>query len=394
MNKKNRIIAIVLILLAVWFVWHRMSQSRQSLQGTMGTPPQVLVQLPSVQDVDEFYEFTGNTAAVEQVEIRARVEGLLKTVEFTDGADVNQGDLLFTIEPDAYIARRDQAQGQLQAAQANLDRAQLDYERMEKAVQINAVSKQDLTTAKAMRDQAQANVMAAVADLQTAKLNLSYTRITSPITGRVGRRLVDAGNLIGAGEQTLLTTVVKLQPLYVYFNASEGVLNQYFMAHQLDTLKKDLPKFQVGFAGRDGYPYEGFLDYIDNKVDQATGTIVIRGRIPNAERQLFPGTFVRIRVPAGVTKDAILVQERAIQSDLGGKYILAVDSKNSVLNHPVQLGRKVGDKIVVKSGLGAKEQYIISGFHFAHPGAPVTPKMEGSLDKTPPETKPESKTKP
>jgi RND family efflux transporter MFP subunit len=390
MKIRNSIIVIVLIVAVVWFGWNRMSNGKPSPQGTMGTPPRVIVQLPQTQDVEEFYEFTGNTASVEQVEICARVEGVLKTVDFADGADVNEGDLLFTIEPDAYIARRDQAQAQLEASQANLARTQLDYERMEKAVQVNAVSKQDLTTAKAQRDQAQAGMMAAAADLQTAKLNLSYTRITSPIAGRVGRRLVDAGNLVGAGEQTLLTTVVKLQPLYVYFNAGEDILNQYFITHQLDTLKKDLPKFQVGFAGRDDYPHEGVLDYIDNKVDQTTGTISVRGRIPNAERRLFPGTFVRIRVPTGVMKDAILVQERAIQSDLGGKYVLTVDAQNIVQYHRVRLGRKIGDKIVVKSGLNSDERYVLSGFHLARPGAPVTPAAEESQDKAPSEVKSET----
>ncbi len=386
MTKKITIVAIILIIAAVWFGWNRITKGKLSTQGPagFGAPPRVMVQYPTTQDVNEFYEFTGNTAAVEQVEIRARVEGLLKTVDFTDGADVKLGDLLFTIEPEAYIAKRDQARAQLQAAQANLERAKLDYERLEKAIQINAVSKQDLTTAQAQRDQAQANVMAAMADLQTAELNLSYTRITSPITGRVARRLVDAGNLVGAGEQTLLTTIVRLQPLYVYFNADEDSLKQYFVTHRIDQLKKDLPAFQISLTGDDDYLHHGFLDFIDNKVDPMTGTIMVRGQIPNAERQLFPGTFVYIRVPVGVTKDAVWAQERAIQSDLSGKYILTVDPNNTVVYRPVQLGRKVGDKIVVQSGLNVGERYIVSGFHFARPGSPVTPQVEGVVQQTEP----------
>lgn len=386
MKKKKNIILAVLVIAGIWFGWNRLVKGKLAPQGPAGGPPQVMVQLPQIQDVEDFYEFTGNTASVEQVEIRARVQGLLKTVNFTDGADVKAGDLLFTIEPDAYIARRDQAQAQLQAAQANLERAQMDYERLEKAIQINAVSKQDLTTAKAQRDQAQASVAAATADLETAALNLSYTQITSPIAGRVGRRLVDAGNLVGAGEQTLLTTVVRLQPLYVYFNVGEQTLKEYFMEHRLDELKANLPKFRVGLSGNGEYPFEGFLDYIDNKVDPMTGTISVRGQIPNDKRQLFPGTFVHIRVPEGVTKDAIWVQERAIQSDLGGKYVLVVEASNIVVNRPVQLGRKVGDKVVIKSGLDAKERYMVSGFHLARPGLPVTPQMKDTVEQTTPPT--------
>jgi RND family efflux transporter MFP subunit len=353
------------------------AKGAKGMMGMMGGPMPVTVQVPQVQDVESYYEFTGNTAAVEQVDIRARVTGFLQKIYFTDGAEVNKGDLLFAIEPNSYNARRDQATAQLMAAQADMERAQLDYERMEKAIQNNAVSKQDLTTKKAQRDQAQANVMSAQADLQNAELNVGYTQISSPIAGRVSRRFVDVGNLVGAGEQTLLATVVRMQPMYVYFNVSEELLHSYFLAHRPDD-KDGRQKIQFGFAGRDDYPCEGFLDYIDNKVDPMTGTISVRGQVPNAEKQLLPGMFVRVRVPAGVKKDAVLIEERAVNSDLGGKYVLTVDAQNIVRYHHVQLGRKVGDKVVVESGLDKAQQYIVSGFHFARPGAPVVPQMAGA----------------
>ena len=210
----------------------------------MGMVPVVTVQTPVVQDVEDYYDFTGNTAAVEQVDIRARVEGFLTGIHFTDGQDVNAGDLLFTIEPNEFIDIRDQAQSQLLASNAELTRAQLDYERIEKAVQSNAVSKQDLSTAKANRDKAKAQVISAAAVLNNANLNLSYTHITSPVTGRVSRRFVDIGNLVGANENTLLATVVRMQPMYVYFNVSEEILDQYFMNHSPAEIKAHKPEFR------------------------------------------------------------------------------------------------------------------------------------------------------
>ncbi len=348
----------------------------KGMMGMMGGPMPVTVAMPVTQDVESYYEFTGNTAAVEQVDIKARVTGFLQKIYFTDGAEVNKGDLLFTIEPNSYDARRDQATAQLMAAKADLERAQLDYERMEKAIQNNAVSKQDLTTKKAQRDQAQANVMSAQADLQNAELNVSYTRITSPIAGRVSRRLVDVGNLVGAGEQTLLATVVRMQPMYVYFNVSEELLYTHFI-NRLPDGENEPQKIQIGFAGSNDYPYDGFLDYIDNKVEPTTGTVSLRGQIPNAEKQLLPGMFVRVRVPAGVKKDAVLIEEQAVQSDLGGKYVLTVGAQNIVQYNRVQLGRKVDGKVVVASGLDKMARYIVGGFHFARPGAPVIPMPAG-----------------
>jgi RND family efflux transporter MFP subunit len=353
------------------------AQAPAGAMGMMDGPMPVTVAIPQVQDVESYYEFTGNTAAVEQVDIRARVTGFLQAIHFADGAEVNRGDLLFVIEPNSYDARHDQAAAQLMAAQADLERAQLDYERMEKAILNNAVSKQDVTTKKAQRDQAQANVMAAQADLQNAELSVGYTRITSPIAGRVSRRFVDAGNLVGAGEQTLLATVVRMQPMYVYFNASEDLLHSYFLKNYSDEAIRQ-QKIQIGFAGNESYPYEGTLDYIDNKVDPMAGTISIRGQMANPDKQLLPGMFVRIRVPTGVKKDAVLIEQKAVQSDIGGKYVLTVDAENIAQYHRVQLGRSLDGKVVIESGLDKADRYVVGGFHFARPGAPVVPQMAGA----------------
>lgn len=373
----------VLAAVILWFVYKRVTVQAAPQQGAMGMAPVVMVQDPVVQDVQAYYEFTGNTDAIEQVDIRARVKGYLKSVDYVDGTEVKAGDLLFTIESDEYRARCEQLTAQLAVAEAELQRAQLDYERVQKAVQVNAVSRQDLTTREAEFHQAQARVLAAKASLQTAELDLSYTRITSPIDGRVSRRLVDVGNLVGAGDNTLLATVVRMDPMYVYFNVGEDVYHQFFLNYHSDAKQGSGPKFEIGLPGQQGYAYEGVLDYIDNKTDTMTGTITVRGQVANADKRLLPGMFVRIRVPAEMKTNAVLVDERAVNSDVGGKYILTVNAQNSVEYNPVKLGPKVGDKIVIESGLKKDQTYIVSGFHLIRPGAPVTPQRAGQAAPAP-----------
>jgi RND family efflux transporter MFP subunit len=305
------------------------------------------------------------------------VEGFLLSVDFKDGQHIKQGDLLFTIEPNEYTDARNQAKAQLLSSQAVLESAQQDYERTEKAIQTNAVSKQQLTTARAARDQAQAQVMTAKSQLNNANLKLSYTRITSPLTGKISRRYVDPGNLVGAGSQTLLTNVVQTQPIYVYFNVSEVVLQQYFLSHNIVNPEAQKQDVQVGFPDQNDYSFHGFLDFIDNKVDPNTGTILMRAQLPNEEEKLFPGMFVRVRLPLGLQKNAILVQEKAINSDIGGKYLFTLDPNNMVHTSYVTPGRKFGDFTVILSGINSKQKYVLSGFHLLRPGSAITPKLQG-----------------
>jgi RND family efflux transporter MFP subunit len=378
MGKKfTYIVTILIIAGAALLIWHFISkESEPRPQAPMQQPPAVPVALPEVRDVEDFYEFTGNVEALKKVDIRARVEGFLLTVDFNDGQHVNQGDLLFTIEPNEYIDARDQAKAQLLSDKAALLSAQLDYERTEKAIQTNAVSKQQLTTAKATRDKAQAQVMNAESQLNNANLNLSYTRIVSPLKGKISKRLVDPGNLVGAGTQTLLTTVVQTQPIYVYFNVSDVVLQQYFLAQNIENPKARKQKVQVGFPDQNDYPFEGFLDFIDNKIDPNTGTILMRAQMPNKEEKLFPGMYVRIRLPSGIQKNSILVQEKALNSDIGGKYLFTVDPNNIVHTNYVKLGRKIGDFIVILSGLNSNQKYVLSGFHLLRPGSAIKPMLQ------------------
>lgn len=339
--------------------------------------PEVTVATPVQRDVINFADFTGRTEAIEAVDIRARVPGELQRMEFTPSSPVRQGDLLFIIEPEPYIAAVDIAVANIQMWESELVRAHSDLSRLEQAIQTNAVSEQDVDSARADVQRAEANLSAAQAGLRTAEINLSYTEVRTPIDGIVSRNLVDLGNLVGAGENTLLTTVVNIQPLYAYFDVSESLILRLFEERGAGLGERDRSDDTPVFLGVDteeGWPHEGTLDYLDNIVDSSTGTIQSRGVFPNEGGMLLPGLFARIRVPLGVEENAVLVEETAIGTDLGGKFVLVVGADDIVELRHVELGALEDDGMrVVRSGLAADERYIINGLQRARPGLPVTP---------------------
>jgi RND family efflux transporter MFP subunit len=330
-------------------------------------------------------EFTGTTRAIESAEVRARVSGILTKMHFTPSSMVEEGDILFTIERDAYQAARDASVARLKSAKAELARAESDLSRIEIAIQNNAVSRQDLDLAQAKRDQADAAVLGAQADLDNAELNLSYTLVRTPISGQVGRNLVDIGNLVGQGEPTLLTTVNKMDPIFVYFDAPERLVLQFAEARrgadpgETTEEMEEHPAIRVvvKLANENSFLHPGHIDYIANTVDPATGTIQLRAVLENPDLVLFPGLFVRIRVMAGTSRPALLISERAVSTDIGGKYVLLVGEGNIVEQRYVELGQLQDDgTIVVESGLEGNEQYIVNGILRARPGFPVTPMTE------------------
>lgn len=348
-------------------------------------PPEVTVAHPIQQDVTVYYEFTGTTEAIASVEIRARVEGYLQRVEMKDADDVEPGDMLFVIDPAEYQAALDRAEAELARNQAELQSATLGVERLEGLIAQGAVNRKELDDAYTAQAMGEAEVAAAKAAVTKAKLDLDYTQVRSPIAGRVSRSLVDAGNLVGAGERTLLTTVVQMDPMYVYFSIPERILLKRLAARPADQRRHVEFAFYVGLANEKGYPHEGILDYVDNTVDSGTGTIRVRGQVPNDEGLLFPGAFVRIRVPGQVNANAVLVREEAIGTDLGGKYVLVVDAEDVVHHRPVELGATEEGWRVVREGLSPDERYIVSGLQRARPGLPVTVKRaEQPLPEPPP----------
>jgi RND family efflux transporter MFP subunit len=342
-------------------------------------PPEVTIATPVVRDVTLFAEFVGTTRARESVEVRARVQGYLEKMAFEPSTFVRKGDLLFVIEPGPYQARRDRAAAGLESAEAGLRRAESDLDRLEQAVKTNAVSQQEVTRARAERDQASAALLEAEAVLTTADIELGYTTVTSPINGMVSRNYVDLGNLVGAGEATLLTTVRRIDPIYAYFDVDEPFFTQLLEArggHQNPDRGDDVPATLV--VNETGFEIDGRVDAIDNTVDPATGTIQLRAVFPNPDARVFPGFFVRVRLPGESLEGAVLVEETALGTDLGGRFTMVVGADNVVEKRYIEPGPLEDDQMrVVLEGLEPDESYITVGLQRARPGMPVTPKTAG-----------------
>jgi len=355
---------------------------QQPPQAPPPEPPKVTVATPVTRDVTVFHEFTGTTQAVESVEIRARVQGFLERIAFEPSSFVRKGDLLFVIEQAPFEAQRDQAEANMKSAEAGLRRADSDLERLEQAVKTNAVSQQEVTRARAERDQASAALLQTQAALTNAEIQLSYTTIESPISGLISRNLVDVGNLVGAGGSTLLATVRRIDPIYAYFDVSERFVARLLQergGHKQPGEGDRVPAVLI--LKETGLEVEGRLDSIDNTVDPETGTILLRGVFPNSEALLFPGFFVAVRIPGRVIENAILVEERAIGTDLAGKYVYVVGADNMVELRRVTLGPAQDDgTVVVAEGLDGSESYIVTGLLRARPGLPVTPETRAQGD--------------
>ncbi len=352
------------------------SCSKEEVEVARKAPP-VTVLKPTVGPVDEFAIFTGSCRAFESANIVARVSGTLESVEFEASSPVKAGDLLFTIEDERYIAARDVAQANVKSAEADLLRSETELRRVEKASKSRAVSEMDVDRARADRDMAIASVASAKAYLNDAELDLSYTRVHAPIGGFVSRNLVDVGNLVGQGEATLLTRINKIKPIFVYFHAPESVVLHFLSIRREQEAKGDANALKVvhaALATDEGFPHEGYIDFVDNEVDPNTGTIELRARLENPDQLIFPGLFVRVKVSGVTIPDAVLIPETALGTDLGGKYVLTVGEGNIVEQKYVTLGAAQGDgSIHIKSGLEGDELVIVGGLMIARPGMPVEP---------------------
>jgi RND family efflux transporter MFP subunit len=343
-------------------------------------PPGVTVATPTQRDVTVYQEFVGTTQARESVEIRARVQGFLDKMEFEPSSFVRKGQVLFVIEPEPYQAQRDRAAAGTKAAEAGLRRAESDLDRLEQAVRTNAVSQQEVTRARAERDQASAALLETQAALTNAEIQLDYTTLESPIDGLVSRNYVDLGNLVGAGEPTLLATVRRIDPIFAYFEVSER-----FVAQQLEQrgghtdpgTGAEIPATLV--LNETGLEIEGKVDSVENTVDPATGTIQMRAIFPNSDAKIFPGFFIRVRLPGELLENALLVEETALGTDLGGRYLMIVGGDNVVERRYIEPGPLQKDKTrVILSGVESGERYITVGLQRARPGMPVTPQAAGA----------------
>jgi RND family efflux transporter MFP subunit len=332
--------------------------------------PKVRVGKPIQRDVTEFLDFTGNTQAVNSVDLRARVEGFLEKQAYEDGADVKKGQLLFVIQPEPYEAKLQEAKASLQSQQAGLHQAEIEFTRAKKLLAEKAGPDTDVVKWDAQREQYKAGVESAKAQIEIAKINLSYTRVLAPFDGRVSRRNVDVGNLVGGGEKTLLATIISYDPMYVYFTLSERDLLKIQKRRQEDD-KREQPgqvPLEVGFSNTSDYPYTGVMDYYGLGVDPKTGTILLRGNLPNPDGKIAPGLFARVRIPLEKRK-ALLVPDTAVGQDQTGHFVLILNDKGVIEQKPVTTGFAVDGLLVVEKGLQGEERVVQSDLQRVRPGA-------------------------
>lgn len=339
--------------------------------------PVVTVTHPRERKITEWDEFTGRFQAVQHVDVRARVSGYLESVHFQEGQIVHQGDLLFIIDPRPYQAAVSRAEGALAQAQSRLKLAQLDLARGERLLKKSAISREEVDKRRATLQETQAGVEVAQAELRTAQLNLGYTRITAPVTGRISSRHVDVGNLIASGASAqVLTTIVSLDPVYFVFNVSEDEYLKFERLCKQDDLSGDTGRpAQLRLLDEQGWSHKGHIDFVDNSLDPGTGTLRMRAVFPNPDGVLRPGLFGRLRLsPAGPQK-ALLIPDAAVVSDQASKMVLTVAADGTVKPQPVKLGPLYGRMRVVKSGLSPADQVIVQGLLRARPGSKVTPQF-------------------
>jgi multidrug efflux system membrane fusion protein len=333
-------------------------------------PPRITVAAAIDREITEWDEFTGRLEAVDSVQIRPRVSGYVGSVAFTEGAIVRRGDVLFQIDPRPFEAEVDRLRAELTRARATVQRAGSELQRAERLRTENAISHEEHDRRAAFSQESTAQVSAVEAALRAVELNLSFTRVTAPITGRVGRAIVTEGNLVssGPGEATLLTTLVSIDPIHAHFDADERV----FLRYAGHARSLDLP-IRMELANEQGFPREGRMDFLDNRLDPVTGTIRGRAVFRNHDGALTPGLFVRLRVAGGGASRALLVQDRAVGTDLDKKFLYVVGADGAVQYRPVTLGPLVEGLRVVRSGIAAGDLVIVNGLQRVRPGAKVDP---------------------
>jgi RND family efflux transporter MFP subunit len=344
-------------------------------------PPAVAVSRPVEREVTDYVDFTARTAAVDSVEVRAHVWGYLDKVNFKEGALVKKGDVLFELDPRPYQAVLNQAKAKVAQDQAQLKYDEAEYQRNVNLVNTGSVSRSDLDKTLAARDVDIANIAADKAAVVSRELDLEYTKVIAPVSGRVSRYVVTVGNLIQSGDQnggTLLTTIVSLDPMYAYFDMDEytvlRIRQLMYMGNASSTADGEW-SVRLGLANEDGHPHQGTINFVDNQVNAKTGTLRMRGVFPNKDEALTPGYFARVRVPVGRPHRALLISDRALDTDQGQKIVYVVDNDTKVVARPVRLGALHDGLREVTDGLKPGERVIVNGLQQVRPGIAVEPKL-------------------
>ena len=348
-------------------------------------PPAVPVSVARAQSkrITTWEEFSGRLEAIERVEVRPRVGGAVLKAHFREGALVKQGDLLVTIDPEPYAAAVERAKAQVEAAEARVALAKIELERGRKLVTTSAIPQSGVDQRASAYDEAQAEVRSAKAALRTAELDLQYTEVRAPISGRVGRLDVTAGNLVAAGSASpVLTTLVSVDPIYASFNASEGVVAKALA--ELPKTDGALPALEqipveIGTLSDEGTPIKGTLHLIDNQVDSASGTIGVRAVFDNPDGRLIPGQFVRVRMGEPKPENRIVISDRAIGTDQDKRFVFVVDAENKVSYRQIKPGAPADGQRIIESGLAAGDTIVVNGLQRIRPGATIAPQAEDKV---------------
>ncbi|WP_020468125.1 efflux RND transporter periplasmic adaptor subunit [Zavarzinella formosa] len=365
-------------------------------------PAEVIVGTPVKQIVTDYEDFTGRTEPILMVDVRARVSGYVDKIHFTDGKEVTADQPLFDIDPRTYQATLDQSIANVAQAQARLNRLQLDYDRLQTAVGTKAVTQEEFDRVTGDRNEAVASLSLAKATRNLAETNFKFTKISAPISGRISRRMMDKGNLVKA-DDTILTSIVALDQIYANFDIDERTMlrvRRLIQDGKVDSARSRKMEVLIGLADEDGFSQKGVIDFIDNKVDPATGTLRVRAILDNPKKKipapevvsvstqsppavpapdafihlLSPGLFVRVRLPVGRPHEAILVPEEALGSDQGQKYVYLLNDKDEVVYRRVKIGQQVEQDRVIIEGVQPGDRVIVSGLQRVRPGVKVAPK--------------------
>ncbi len=341
-------------------------------------PPAVRVAQPVQQPITLYFELTGNTAALNSVDIEARVQGYLQSIDYQDGTTVTKGTKLFGIERDTYQAQLDQAKASLASQQASQVGAKQEYDRQLNLLKQQVTTQTAVDSAKATLDEANASILNAQANLELATINLGYTEVLAPFDGTVTNHLVDIGTLVGVSGPTKLASIVQTDPIYAYFNVSETqvLMIKDMLRKQGRTFKQtDLPSIpaELGLQSEEGYPHKGHLDYVSPQLDASTGTLQVRALFDNKDKVMLPGLFVRVRVPVEQNNKALLVRDDAIATNQLGSYLLVVGKEDMIEQKQVKTGQREGALRVIESGIQPADWVVIQGIQQAIPGSKVAP---------------------
>ena len=343
-------------------------------------PPQVTVATPLDKEVTDWDEFTGRLAAVNSVDVRARVSGYLESVNFTEGAIIDKGDLLFVIDPRPYTAVQNEAKAELTRTRVRLELATNDMERAGRLYQSRAISEEELDARTQERREAVAALEAAKANVESTELNVEFTNVTAPIAGRIGRALVTEGNLVSGGNEaaSLLTTIVSLDPIHFYFTGNEQDYLRYLRLDRAGgrpSSHDTRNPVRLRLADEGDFVHEGYMDFVDNRIDAATGTVQGRAIFANPDYLLVPGMFARIQLLGEGPYEALLIPDEAIGADQARQFVFVLDADNVAQRRVIETGRLEGGLRIIREGLSRDDRVVINGIQRVRAGSPVDPEL-------------------